>query len=263
MNADQPLLTLTDISISFGGLRALHNVSLEVRRDEILGLIGPNGAGKTTLFNVITRLYHPDSGAASFSGRDIFRLRPHEVITCGISRTFQNLLLFNEMSVLDNVLVGLHTRMRSGPLACALMGRRARSEERVMRQRALEALEIVGLAGAAAQPARNLPFGHQRLLELARALASRPTLLLLDEPGAGMSTKELDGLIRVIRRIHEQEQVAVFLIGHTMRLVLGISHRIVVLDHGVKIAEGSAQEIQNNPEVIQAYLGKSEPHAAS
>jgi branched-chain amino acid transport system ATP-binding protein len=262
VNSSEPLLALTDLSISFGGLRALQGLSLELRRGEILGLIGPNGAGKTTLFNVITRLYDPDSGEARFNGDDIFRLRPHQVIARGLARTFQNLLLFNDMTVLDNVLVGLHSRMEAGTLACAFRLPRERAEDRRARERALEVLELVGLAAEATRPARTLPFGHQRLLELARALASRPRLLLLDEPGAGMSAEELDTLTRVILRIHEQEGIALLLIGHTMRLVLGISHRVAVLDHGVKIAEGPPPAIRENSLVVQAYLGKVQAGAA-
>jgi branched-chain amino acid transport system ATP-binding protein len=262
MSASDVLLDLREISVSFGGLRALQAVSLAVREGEIIGLIGPNGAGKTTLFNVITRLYRADSGEAWLSGVELFQLRPHEVIGRGVARTFQNLQLFRDMTVLDNVMVGLQPRMSAGTLACALMLPKERREDRQMRRRAREVLEIVGLAGATSRPARALPFGHQRLLELARALASRPRLLLLDEPGAGMNADELQALTQVIRRIHRDERVAVLLIGHTMRLVLGISHRVAVLDHGVKIAEGSPAEIRENPLVIQAYLGMAEPGAS-
>jgi ABC-type branched-subunit amino acid transport system ATPase component len=253
---DGRLLQLRGVSISFGGLRAVHEVDLDVRRGEIVGLIGPNGAGKTTLFNIVTRLYTPDRGELRFDGADLLRLARHQVIARGIARTFQNLVLFNELSVLDNVLVGLHSRMAAGLVACALRLPRMRHEDDRMRARGEAALAMVGLEGVADQPARNLPFGHQRLLELARALASGPKLLLLDEPGAGLSAEELDALTAVIGRIRDTGGATVLLIGHTMRLVLGISDRVVVLDHGVKIAEGAPREIRSTPAVIQAYLGE-------
>ncbi len=261
MSPERPRLVLRDVSIAFGGLRAVHEVGFEVRPGEIVGLIGPNGAGKTTLFNIITRIYRPDTGEIHFGDRDLLRLVRHEVIAHGIARTFQNLLLFNQLTALDNVLIGLHSRMRAGLVACGLQLPRMGREERAMRDRAEQALALVGLAGVAGQRARNLPFGHQRLLELARALASEPTLLLLDEPGAGLNAEELDGLTNVIRHIRDDMGIGIVLIGHTMRLVLGISDRVVVLDHGVTIAEGRPGEIRANPDVVRAYLGKAETHA--
>ena len=239
----------------------MHEVGLEVRPGEILGLIGPNGAGKTTLFNIITRIYTPDRGEIRFGDHDLLRLVRHEVIAHGIARTFQNLLLFNQLTALDNALIGLHSRMSAGLFECGLRLPRMRREDRAMRARAEEALALVGLAAVAGQRARNLPFGHQRLLELARALASEPTLLLLDEPGAGLNAEELDGLTHVIRHIRDDRGISILLIGHTMRLVLGISDRVVVLDHGVKIGEGTPAEIRANPDVVRAYLGKPETHA--
>jgi branched-chain amino acid transport system ATP-binding protein len=256
MKADRALLSLQNVSVRFGGLRAVQSVSLEVRGGEIVGLIGPNGAGKTTLFNTITRLYTPDAGTIHFDGENLLSFARHEVVSKGITRTFQNLLLFNDLSVVDNVLVGLHARMTSGLVSCALGLRRMRAEHRVMRARAEEALAMVGLSATAESPARSLPFGHQRLLELARALASRPKLMLLDEPGAGLTVEEIDELIRVVQVIRHSG-VTVVLIGHTMRLVLGISERVVVLDHGVKIGEGTPDEIRHDPEIVRAYLGKA------
>jgi branched-chain amino acid transport system ATP-binding protein len=251
-----PLLALRQVSVAFGGLRAVDDVSLEVHEDEVLGLIGPNGAGKTTLFNLVTRLVRPDAGSITFDGQDLLVRAPHEVIGLGLSRTFQNLMLLGELTVLDNVMVGLHTRMRAGLLACALDLARARQEDAEMRARALEALELVGLRASADAVAGALPFGRQRMVELARAVVSRPRLVLLDEPGAGLNSKELDTLIDVTRRVHGELGITVLLIGHTMRLVLGLSHRVVVLDRGRTIATGTPAEIRAHPAVIEAYLGQ-------
>jgi ABC-type branched-subunit amino acid transport system ATPase component len=249
------LLKVEKLGVSFGGLRALQNVSLVLGSDEILSVIGPNGAGKTTLFNLISGLNRPDTGRIVLDGVDITGTSAHSRARLGIARTFQNLDLFGEMSVLDNVRVGAHTRLRSSLLQAALRTASERAEEAQYREVAMDLLKFVGLAAYANQKASSLAFGHQRLLEIARALASAPKLLLLDEPAAGLNSSELDFLMALIRRIREEFGISVLLIGHTMRLVMMLSNRVIVLDHGVQLAEGPPAEIQNNDRVIEAYLG--------
>jgi branched-chain amino acid transport system permease protein len=253
--ATSPLLKVEGIGISFGGLRALHDISLQLGANEILGVIGPNGAGKTTLFNVISGMAMPDQGRIMFAGENITRMPAHARTRLGMARTFQNLALFSDMSVIDNVRVGAHVRLNSGLLSAGLRMRSERVEELRSLGDAAGLLNFVGLLPHAEQPAHGLAFGHQRLLEVARALASRPRLLLLDEPAAGLNSAELETLVVLIRRIRETYALSVLLIGHTMRLVMGLSDRIIVLDHGVQLAEGSPREIQSDARVIAAYLG--------
>jgi branched-chain amino acid transport system ATP-binding protein/branched-chain amino acid transport system permease protein len=249
------LLKVENLGVSFGGLRALQNVSLALSSDEILSVIGPNGAGKTTLFNLISGLNRPDTGTVVLDGVDITGTSAHSRAQLGIARTFQNLDLFGEMTVLDNVRVGAHTRLKSSLLQAALRTGSERAEEARYRDVAMDLLQFVGLRPYANQKASSLAFGHQRLLEIARALASAPKLLLLDEPAAGLNSSELDFLMELIRRIREEFGISVLLIGHTMRLVMMLSNRVIVLDHGVQLAEGPPAEIQNNDRVIEAYLG--------
>lgn len=260
------IMKVENLSISFGGLKAVDNLSFTVKENSIFGLIGPNGAGKTTVFNCISRFYTADEGKILFNkkvDKDYKELsmnsyKVHEVINHGVSRTFQNIELFKNMTVLDNLRVGLHSKIKGGFVQGGLFTRLVRKEEDKSREKAMEMLEFLGLKGIENQYAASMPYGIQKLIELGRALISSPKLLILDEPAAGMNSTETEALSKLIRRIRDELGVTILLVEHDMSLVMGICEKICVINFGKKIAEGTPEEIRNNPMVQEAYLGKEE-----
>jgi ABC-type branched-subunit amino acid transport system ATPase component len=254
--AGPPVLSIRSVSKRFGGLTAVDDVSFEVPTGQVFALIGPNGAGKTTLFNCVTGMFPPSEGAVVFEGGEITGAKPHEVAELGLARTFQTIRLFDFMTAMDNVRVGEHVRMHAKLWDALFKTRFARREERLVEERAMELLRFVGIESQAHQYARNLAYGQQRRLEIARALATNPRLLLLDEPAAGFNPQEKIELMRLVEKIIGRG-ITVFLIEHDMKVVMGVSQLIAVLDHGEKIAEGPPEEVRRNQRVIEAYLGKS------
>ncbi len=250
------MLEVRGIVKRFGGIRALSGVDFSVGAGELVGIIGPNGSGKTTVFNVITGIYRPDDGTVSMEGRPIAGLSPHRVTAAGIARTFQNIRLFRNLSVLDNVRVAFHPHAPYGPVPALLRLGAFREGERQLREKAEEFLALVSLEGRSRELAGHLPYGDQRRLEIARALASRPKLLLLDEPAAGMNPKEVGGLMDFLREIRQRLGISLLVIEHRMRLVMGVCERILVMDFGEIIARGAPEEIRDDPRVVEAYLGR-------
>lgn len=254
------LLDSQSITMQFGGLKAVDSLSFQINKGELMGLIGPNGAGKTTVFNMLTGVYQPTAGQVVFAGQSLKGMRPYEISRLGMTRTFQNIRLFRELSVLDNVLIGATQHIRYSLPEAITFSARFEAQEKELKEKSLDLLSLFGLADKANDEASSLPYGEQRKLEIVRALSTNPKLICLDEPAAGMNHKETHSLMELIARIRKEFNLTVLLIEHDMKLVMGICERIVVLDHGVKIEEGVPTKIQNSQKVIEAYLGVEEVH---
>jgi branched-chain amino acid transport system ATP-binding protein len=252
------ILELKDVTKKFGGLTAVDGVCLKVEENQICALIGPNGAGKTTVFNMITGAYQVSSGDVIFDGKSICGKKSNQIVKLGIARTFQNIRLFKSATVLENVMTGFHCKTKTGMLNVIFQPGKCRKEEEEVRQKSIEILKFLGLDDVMNLEARNIPYGHQRLLEIGRALATSPKLLLLDEPAAGMNSQEKKELVETIRKIRDNYHLAVLLVEHDMELVMGISENITVINFGRRIADGCAEDILSNNDVIEAYLGRSD-----
>jgi len=257
----EPILEIKQLTMDFGGLRAIDHIDLNIKQNEIVALIGPNGAGKTTFFNCVTGIYAPTSGEITIKPpgkprKSIRGLKPNQVTEKGLARTFQNIRLFKNMTVLENIMIGRHCRSSAGILGAILRGASTQREEKKLIEDSYTILEKIGLAEFVNEYAKNLPYGAQRRLEIARAIATEPFLLLLDEPAAGMNVQETKDLDDLILKIRDEEKISVLLIEHDMKLVMSLSDKIFVVDYGKKIAQGSPEDIKNNPDVIKAYLGE-------
>lgn len=255
MSQEATMLRINDISISFGGLQALSEININADKNTVHGIIGPNGAGKTTLFNIITGMYKPDTGSIFMEEHDMTGIKPYQLVPLGIARTFQNIRIFHKMTVLENVLIGQHVHTPTPVLSILVKGKKAQNAEKEAREKAMRALEVMGLEDNADEIVTNLPYGKQRLVEFARALAAEPKIILLDEPAAGMNPTEKTNLLDIITKLRAQGYTFI-LIDHDMKLVMNICDKISVLDHGKVISQGKPEEVRNNPDVISAYLGK-------